>query len=229
LLRFANHIIGKTIAIFTILGVVLSCAHQSSLGTLLTIAPSKVHPLWFTPLLPVLFLLSAIAVGYPMVIFESVWAHRSFKIKSNMDVLAHLGSIPRFTIGLYLIVKIADMIHRGTYRYLFEFSKQSNMFLIELIIGIIIPLVMFWIPKVRKSEGLLFTAATLYVVFGVLLNRVNVFIISYQPPFAEYSYVPHILEILVTVGFISMIILLYRIFVTIFPIIETHDETPVIV
>jgi Ni/Fe-hydrogenase subunit HybB-like protein len=216
--------LSKLMFLFILAGVVLSCAHQSSLGTLLTLAPTKVHPLWYSPFMPLMFLLSAFAVGYPMVVFESVWAHKSVGLKTNMNMLGDLARISPFLIGAYLIVKIWDMVHRGSYVYLDDNTIQSNLFILEMTVGVIIPFLMFSSKKVRQSEPLLFLAAMLFVIFGVLFNRVNTFVTSYDPPFADHFYVPHLFELLVTIGFISMIILLYRIFITIFPIIGHHDD-----
>jgi len=70
--RLAERTLGRFLIVFILAGVVLSCLHQSSLGTLMLIAPSKMHPLWFTPVMPALFLMSAIAVGFPMIIFEGI-------------------------------------------------------------------------------------------------------------------------------------------------------------
>ncbi len=106
--------------IFIIAGVVLSTLHQSSLGTLMVIAGSKMHPLWQTPVLPLLFLLSAIAVGFPMVIFESLLASRSFGLKPEMDVLSRLGGIVAPILGIYLAFKLGDMFIRETFVYLME-------------------------------------------------------------------------------------------------------------
>ncbi len=224
LLDIADRTLNKVMFVFVILGVVLSCAHQSSLGTLMVIAPTKVHPLWWSPFLPLMFLLSAFAVGYPMVTFESIWAHRSMGLQTNVTLLQDLSKFVAPTIGVYLLVKLWDMFSRGTYVYLDDFTIQSNLFLVELVAGTIIPMLMFASPSIRRSEPMLFLAASLYVVFGVLLNRVNVFITAYTPPHTNYPYVPRIPEVLVTVGYISMIILLYRLFVSIFPIIVVHED-----
>ena len=102
LLALADRILDPLMWIFIIAGVVLSCMHQSGLGSLMLIAPTKVHPLWYTPLLPLLFLLSAIAVGYPMVVFETTLATSAMKLEDEMEVL---GPLTRFTIlllGIYL-------------------------------------------------------------------------------------------------------------------------------
>lgn len=218
-LRLLDRGLSKTMFIFIIAGVVLSTLHQSSLGTLMIIAGPKMHPLWQTPILPLLFLLSAIAVGFPMVIFESLLASRSLKLKSEMHILSKLGAMMAPLLGLYLAFKIGDMVIRETFVYLTEFNTASVMYTIELLFGVVIPLRMLLSKKVLKSQGLLFTAAAL-VVAGVLLNRINNFIVAYTPPYATESYFPSIGEISVTVGFVAILVLLYRFFVINFPVIS---------
>lgn len=218
-LRFLDRGLAKTMFIFIIAGVVLSTLHQSSLGTLMIIAGPKMHPLWQTPILPLLFLLSAVAVGFPMVIFESLIASRSLKLKPEMHILSKLGGMIAPLLGLYLAFKIGDMVIRETFVYLTEFNTASVMFTIEMLFGVVIPLRMLLSPKVLKSPALLFTAAVL-VVAGVLINRINNFVVAYTPPYADYSYFPSIGEISVTVGFVAILVLLYRFFVINFPIVS---------
>ncbi|MBU1022973.1 Ni/Fe-hydrogenase cytochrome b subunit, partial [bacterium] len=108
LLRFLEATLSRVMFFFIIMGVVLSCLHQSSLGTLMLIANHKFHPLWNTPLLPFLFLCSAIMVGFPMVIFESMIASKSFRQKPEMHVLAPLSRIVPMIGLVYLASKIID-------------------------------------------------------------------------------------------------------------------------
>jgi len=219
ILRLLDRGLSKTMFIFIIAGVVLSTLHQSSLGTLMVIAGPKMHPLWQTPVLPLLFLLSAVSVGFPMVIFESLIASRSLKIKPEMHILSRLGSMIAPLLGTYLAFKIGDMFIRETFVYLTEFNTASVMFTIELLFGVIIPLRMFLSPKVLKSPPLLFTASAL-VVFGVLLNRINNFIVAYNPPYSTNFYIPSFGEFSVTIGFGSILILAYRFIVMNFPVIS---------
>lgn len=222
-LRLLDRGLSKTMFIFIIAGVVLSTLHQSSLGTLMIIAGPKMHPLWQTPVLPLLFLLSAIAVGFPMVIFESLIASRSLKLKPEMHILSRLGSMIAPLLGIYLAFKIGDMFIRETFVYLSEFNTASVMFTIEILFGVIIPLRMFLSQKVLKSPPLLLTASAL-VVFGVLLNRINNFIVAYNPPYAAQSYFPSIGEISVTVGFAALLVLVYRFIVMNFSVISPHGK-----
>lgn len=218
-LRLLDRTLNKVMFIFIIAGVVLSCLHQSSLGTLMVIAGPKMHPLWQTPILPLLFLLSAISVGFPMVIFESLITSKSFGLKPEIKILSNLGSMVAPMLGIYLSFKIGDMVIRKTFVYLNEINTVSVLFAVEVIIGIVVPLRIFLSPKLIKTPAGLFTGSAL-VIFGVLLNRINNFIVAYNPPYKFAPYFPSIGEISVTLGFIALEILLFRAFVMIFPIVS---------
>lgn len=213
----------KTMFIFIIAGVVLSCLHQSSLGTLMVVSGPKMHPLWQTPVLPLLFLLSAISVGFPMVIMESLTASKSFGLKPEKEVLSSLSRFIAPLLGVYLLAKLSDMFIRKTFVYLTEFNTVSILFGIEVIIGVIVPLRMFLSKAVRESTTGLYIGSIL-VIFGVLMNRFNNFITAYNPPYSFAPYIPSIGEISVTLGFVAIEILLYRLFVKIFPVISLPVE-----
>ena len=219
LLRLLDRTLNKFMFVFIIAGVVLSCLHQSSLGTLMIIAGEKMHPLWQTPVLPLLFLLSAFSVGFPMVIMESLSSSKSFGLKPEKDVLTSLSRFVGPILGIYLAAKIGDMFIRESFVYLTELNLASIMFTIEIVVGVVIPLRMFLSSSVRQSTTGLYIASML-VILGVVLNRFNNFVIAYNPPYTETSYFPSIGEISVTLGFVALEILLYRAFVMIFPIIR---------
>ena len=219
LLKLLDAITGKLMWVFIIAGVVLSCMHQSSLGSLMLVAPTKLHPLWYTPILPLLFLTSAIAVGYPMVVFETTLVTSSLKLNPEMDILTPLTRFTVFLLGLYLALKVGDMVVRGTYVYLLDGTAQTNAFLVELVLGVIVPWVMLVLPKVRQSRRGLFIACAL-IVGGVLVNRVNVFVVGYRPPISEANYAPAFSEILITVGLIAGLMFLYRFLVTYLPVLS---------
>ncbi len=223
ILTVGDAILDKTMWIFIILGVVLSCMHQSSLGSLMLVAPTKLHPLWYTPILPLLFLTSAIAVGYPMVVFETTIATTSFKLDSEMHIIAPLTRITVFLLGLYLFLKLGDMLVRGTYVYLFDGTHQTNSFIVEMLFGVILPWTMLVFKQVRQSRRGVFTAACL-IVGGVVLNRINVFIVGYKPPLSENGYFPAAGEILVTLGLIATLMFIYRAVVTWLPVLQESRE-----
>lgn len=219
LLRALDRGLSKTMFVFIIAGVVLSSLHQSSLGTLMVIAGDKMHPLWQTPVLPLLFLISAVAVGLPMVIFESLIASRSLKLKPETNILTRLGHYVGPILGIYLSFKLGDMVIRESFVYLAPMDLPAILFIIEMVIGIIVPMILFLSPLTSKSLSWLFWASTM-VIFGVILNRINNFIIAYSPPYAIEAYIPSYGEISVTLGAAALLILLYRFFVMNFPIIS---------
>jgi len=223
LMRLFENTFGKAMFLFLILGVVLSTLHQSSLGTLMVIAGYKMHPLWFTPILPLLFYISAIAVGIPMIIFESLLASFAFKMKPEMAVLSRLATNIPLLLGIYLAFKLGDLFVRDAFVYLMEFNKFSIAFYIEMLVGVVIPLIMFNFKKVVTTPIWLFVASAM-VVIGVLINRINNFIIAYQPYYATEAYVPSFGEISVTIGFIALLVLFYRAIVMIFPVISLPKE-----
>ncbi len=213
----------KVMPAFILAGVVLSCMHQSSLGALMLIAPSKLNPLWFTPILPLLFLTSAVMVGFPMVIFESLIASRSFRRKPEMDVLSPLARFIPYLLGIYLILKMGDLLIRQPWSSL-RLDTDSVSFIVEIVIGVAVPLILLVISKTYKSTTGLFVASSL-ILFGVVLNRINVFLVGYNPPYAEKSYFPSIGEIVITAGLISAILFFYRLFVTLFPVLPANQPS----
>ncbi len=223
LLTLADRILGKIMWVVILVGAVLSCMHQSGLGSLMLIAPTKLHPLWYTPILPLLFLTSAIAVGFPMVVFETTMATSSLKLEDEMEVLTPLARITVFLLGIYMALKVGDMVIRGTHVYLFNGTVQSKAFLVEMFVGVYIPWLMLLSPRVRRSRRDLFIACTL-IVGGVGLNRVNVFLVGYQPAYAETSYFPAVGEMAITAGLIAFLMFAYRVCVTYLPVLSPRGQ-----
>lgn len=213
----AYRAVNKVMWVFIILGCVLSCLHQSSLGSLMLIAPYKLSPLWYTPILPLLFLISAITTGFPMVVVESMVAARSFKFKPEMHILSNLARITPVLLTVYLILKVSDISYRGAWVEISKFDAAAWSFMGEMAIGIIIPLVLLIQKSVRNDHQQLFIAM-LMVVIGVAWNRANVFMVGYSPPYEVKSYVPAFGEFAVTIGLISTLILCYRFVVNYFPV-----------
>lgn len=218
-LRVLQAGLNRVIVVFVILGCMLSCMHQSSLGTLMVISASKLHPLWQTPFLPLMFLLTAFSVGYPMVIFESLIASRSFKLEPERGPLSALARFTPFVLTIYLGVKIFDLIHRDMLGVLFNGSPKSFWYMFEILVGVILPIIIFATPRLRRNMGWLFTGAAM-VIGGVVLNRLNVFLICYTPLEVGAHYTPSFGEFAVTAGFIATIVAIYRFVVLNFPVIE---------
>ena len=222
-LRLADHVLEKIMFIFIIAGIVLSCCHQSSLGTLMVIAPYKMHPLYSSLLGPLFFLTSAFAVGLTMIVFESMIASRAFGREPEMHIMTPLAKIIPYLLGIYITAKLGDMIYRGTYVYLFDCSAPVIMFWIEFGLLTVVPFFMFMSSDIRRSPLGLFLAAAMYVV-GVLLNRSTVFFVAYQPLYASKAYIPAIGEFALTIGLIATIVFVYRAFVTLLPVLPAPEE-----
>lgn len=184
-----------------IAGVVLSTLHQSSLGSMLLMMPTTLHPLWYTPILPLMFLNSAVAVGPSMVIFESAISSKSFGHELPMDILSGLCRGISYILGLYLLLKLTDLIVAGEIGLIFTAFPQNLLWWAEMIIGVILPLILFSKPSVRQSRKAIFWSATL-VVLGLILNRFNVsmFALAMRP---GYTYFPHWMEVAISAGIVA--------------------------
>ena len=132
--------------------------------------------------------------------------------------------MPGRVLGIYLAFKIGDMFIRETFVHLAVVNTASVMFVLEVLLGVVVPLRMFLSRDVLKSPPLLFTAAGL-TVLGVLMNRVNNFVVAYTPSYSLGAYRPSLGEVSVTVGFICILVLLYRAAVLIFPVISLPDRS----
>jgi len=162
-----------------ICGVILSTLHQSSLGTLYLIVPEKLHPFWYTPLLPVFFFISAIAVGLAMTIFESSLSSKHFGLHLELPVLCELGRVMVVVLGMYGILRLEDLAHRGALRLAFHASYETYLFWIEITLALILPLALLLQPRVRNNpQGLYWAAAS--VVLGFITNRMNVSITGFE-------------------------------------------------
>jgi len=144
-------------------------------------------------------------------------------LKPEMHILSKLGRLCGPLLFVYFAFKVGDMVIRETYVYLAEINLQSVMFIIEILVGVILPLRLLMSKKVLETPSWLFFTS-ICVVFGVLLNRFNNFVIAYKPLYAIEAYLPSIGEISITAGFIAVEILLYRALVIIFPVISLPDK-----
>ena len=158
-----------------------------------------------------------------MVIFESLLASRSFKRRPEKEVLSGISSYIPVFLGLYLVVKIVDLTLRDAWPFLLEGSTQSMMFIIELSIGVVIPIIILSIRKNREKMIALFISSAM-IVLGVALNRIDVFLVAYKPLYATKPYFPSIYEITVTCGLVCALILVYRAVVMIFPVIQAPEQ-----
>ncbi|KUO51540.1 MAG: hypothetical protein APF76_12840 [Desulfitibacter sp. BRH_c19] len=204
-----------------IAGIVLSSMHQSSLGALFVIMPEKLHPLWYTSLLPWLFLFSAVIVGPAMVTIEASLASSAYKMEFEKHVLAKLSKGIAILLTLYVGLKLWDLQARGHIGTMFEGTLPSNMFLIEMSLFIIPILIVMFTSKNASQRAISWSASL--VVAGVVVNRLNILFTGlYQA--APMGYIPAITEFAVSFGIISMGCLAYLFIVENFEVFEPEAE-----
>lgn len=156
-----------------IAGAIISTLHQSSLGTFYLIAPAKLHPIWYTPYLPLMFYLSAIAGGLAMMIVEARLSARALGRGLEMPLLMSIGRALVAALAVYGGVRVADLAWRGALPLALGLSREALFFQAELGIGVILPMVLLAWPAVRRNSERLYGAAML-VVAGFVVNRLNV-------------------------------------------------------
>jgi Ni/Fe-hydrogenase subunit HybB-like protein len=199
-----------------IAGIILSFLHQSSLGAFYLIAPTKLSRLWYSPIIPQLFYLSAIALGLAMVAFESTVSAAVFKREPEREIIQGLGKGTAIALLVYLVVRIADLLVRGAMPLAFNGSTESKYFLAEIGLGVILPMVLLFIRQVRESTGGSLFSVSLAMA-GVVFNRFNVTFFSQTSSGA--SYLPTWREFAITIGLISLGIFLYKLAVKLLPIL----------
>lgn len=185
-----------------ICGVILSTLHQSSLGTLYLIVPHKLHALWYTPILPLLFFVSSIGVGLAMVIVESRLSARAFGRKLEMPVLSAVGRTLVAVLGLYAVMRVYDLASRGVIGITVGTTYESLMFHLEFTIGIILPVALLAFPAVRRNTRGLY-AASLLVVMGFILHRLNVSITGFEGAQGGH-YIPSWGEVFITLMLVAL-------------------------
>ncbi len=201
-LKRALTIVRSVMVVFVILGVLLSTLHQSSLGTLYLIMPNKLHPFWYSPLLPVFFFLSAIAVGLAMTIFESSMSSRYFGRELELPILRDLGRVLVVVLALYGILRFEDLYHRGVLRLIFASGYEQRFFLLEMFLSLVAPLGLLLVPKIRESAQGLYLAAVL-TLLGFVTNRLNVTITGVENAVGG-RYAPKWTEVVITAMFVAL-------------------------
>jgi Ni/Fe-hydrogenase subunit HybB-like protein len=212
-----------------IMGVILSTLHQSSLGSLYLIVPGKLHPLWYSPLLPVFFFVSAVALGCAMTVFESFLSWRAFRRRIELDLLSDLGKVMVVVLAIYLVLRVQDLMTRDVLALAFQTSYEGRLFLAELLLGTLAPIAFLLIPAVRRDDLGLFISAVM-VIAGFMLNRLNVSLTGMEAT-APSQYQPHWMEVAVTMSIVGAGFLMFALaarYLNVFPPEEEQEaEEPV--
>lgn len=203
-----------------IAGVLLSTLHQSSLGSLYLIVPNKLHPFWYSPMLPILFFLSAICVGLAMTIFESSMSAKHFGKQLELPLIQSLGRTLLVMLCIYTALRFQDLFHRGALSLLGKPGWETGLFLVEIFLASAAPICLLLIPKVRENPNGLYLAAVLCLL-GFVTNRMNVAITGMEAASGQH-YFPKWTEIAVTFAIIGLGFLIFSLAVNYLPIFS-HD------
>ena len=206
-----------------IAGVLLSTLHQSSLGSLYLIVPNKLYPYWYSPIMPVLFFLSAICVGLAMTIFESSMSAKHFGKQLELPLIQSLGRTLLVMLSIYAVVRLEDLLHRGALRLLAIPNMETGLFVMEMILASILPITLLLVPKVRRSAKGLYLAAV-FSLLGFVTNRMNVATTGMERAAGQH-YFPKWTELAVTFGIIAFGFFVFALAVKYLPIFS-HEEVP---
>jgi len=228
-LKRARSIVVKLTLVLTIFGVVLSTLHQSSLGALFLIAPSKLHPLWYSPYLALYFFVSSIVAGLSMVIFEGSLAHKHFHDKMDAEHLREADGVAlsfakaaSWVLAGYFIMKVIGIAQTNAWGHLG--SGYGLWFLVEMVGFVMLPCY-FYAIGAREKNLTIIRRTAVWTVLGIVVNRFNVGLIAfnYHLPSSE-RYFPHWMEIGISVFVVTIGILAYKFIVTHMPILYAHPD-----
>jgi Ni/Fe-hydrogenase subunit HybB-like protein len=207
-----------------IMGILLSTLHQSSLGTLYLIMPTKLHPFWYSPALPFFFFISAIAVGLAMTIFESSLSSRVFGRQLELPVVVELGGALYVTLWVYALLRFEDYFHRGQLGNILRPSYEAYFLWVELLLALVIPLIILSFRKGRLSGFWLYVASC-STLLGFVTNRLNVSITGFET-WAGHHYYPRWTEASITAMIIALGFFIFALAVKYLPIFEDEHHAP---
>jgi len=200
------------------LGVLLPTMHQSSLGSVLLVMGSKLSPLWFTIWLPVLFVVSALAMGYGVVMVEATVVSNTFALPSEHALISKLSTVVGCIMAGWLVLRWGDLIYRGAVQLAFVGNLKTAMFWLENALFLAAVLV-FLTPAGRASQRASFLGAVALLAGGSLY-RLDAYLIG-QQPVGNWTYFPSVPELMVTIGVVALEILLYLIFIKTLPVLHS--------
>ncbi|MES9938322.1 MAG: Ni/Fe-hydrogenase cytochrome b subunit [Sedimenticola sp.] len=214
--------LNKVLFLFIALGVLLPTMHQSSLGSLLIAMGYKVDPLWQSlQLQPLLAILTAVTMGFSIVVFEGSFSAVGFRRPTETPLLKGLGKAIIGLILVYLVVRFAELLFRGKFGLIFAGDFASLMFIIETLL-FVVPVVIL-VSERRRGNGRLLLLAAISMLLAGALYRFNAFLFTLDPG-PGYSYFPSVPEIMVTVGIVAFEIMAFIVLVKTLPVLHTEEH-----
>jgi len=201
-------------------GVMLSTLHQSSLGTLF-LAVDHLHPLWYTPILPVLFLTSAVMVAPAVVILESTLSARAFRLKGEEKLLRTLARGMPYVIGAYVALRVGDILLREEAFLAATLSFAAAWWWLEMLL-LLGAMVLFLTPSPTSPRKSL-QVPSILTVGALVAHRVGVSLVGIEVAGVP-RYVPALTEILITAGVLALGLLAFRVAVGLLPVYGLDQE-----
>ena len=221
--RFGWHrldsLLHKVLAPLVIVGVLLSTLHQSTLGTLFTIVPHKLHPLWYSPILPIHFFISCLAAGLAMICFEGFLSWRFLGHPPRMDLLPNLARVMALILVVYFVFRIEDLALRGALPYAFAPGMPAFLFWLENLLFVIVPVVIIFRTARRMTTRALFVAS-FCAVLGFIMHRFNVAVTGMQLIHPS-GYFPTWQELVISMTLIALGFIAAGLAVTLLPVTHT--------
>ncbi|MCL4186809.1 MAG: Ni/Fe-hydrogenase cytochrome b subunit [Rhodobacteraceae bacterium] len=205
------------------LGIVLPFMHQSSLGSALIVLGTKIDPVYQTPFLPLLFVTSALAMGWGVVIAEATTVSHSFRRPSEHRLIVRIARVVGWLLLVWVAGRFVGLMVRGALGGVFAGSAAAATFWVETALALFATAVCLS-PAWRRSEPLMLLAGLAIILFGALY-RFAAYLVAYHPV-GSYSYAPSVPELTVTIGIIALEILLYLSFVKLFPVLHATRRAP---
>lgn len=218
--KAALPVMNKALIFIIALGMLLPTMHQSSLGSLMLLSGPRLHPLWNTPFVPFFFLMTCIAMGYSVVVFESVFSSIVFKRGLEVPILKPLQKIAAYLCVTFVILRFIDLAYRGRLGLIFKFDLYGVMFWVETIL-FCAPLVMVYAKYATTLPNLFRGAIILAIAGGVY--RFDTFLTAFNPG-QGWHYFPSIPELFITLGLVALEIAVYVAVVRTFPILTGKFE-----
>lgn len=204
------------------LGLLLPTMHQSSLGSLMLLSGPRLHPLWHTPFLPLLFLISCVTMGYAAVVIEASLSARFFNRSRHTKMLTSLFGAATITVLVYLGIRLIDLVYRGRLGLMFKFDLYSVMFWLEIVL-LVVP-VLIYLDKKKRSDPVHQFRAAMWLILSGALYRFNTYLIGFMPG-ENFSYFPSVPEMFITFGIVATEILIFVFLVKRFPILAGIPAT----
>ncbi len=215
--EIGHPLLNKVLIWIIALGLLLPTMHQSSLGSVMLLAHQKLHALWYSPFLPLMFLVSCLGMGYAVVVFESTLSSRAFGTARETGMLASLSGAMVPILAIFICIRFADVIFRGQLSTALSFGRYSLLFWCEILL-FLVPMIMLASKARRASVTVQFNASLLMIGAGILY-RFDTYLVAFSPG-PGWTYFPSLPEVMITLGILSLEIMLYVFIVKRYPILS---------